>query len=490
MNKKTSSPHPQWATKHREQGTELRLLKGKYYLYQYKTIYDKEKKKPKKITGSLLGTITERDGFKPSSKRILEKTLKQTVFSDIRCKEYGMSIIVKQFFKGYCNKLQLSFPDVWKEIIAIAYCRFLYRCPLKNIPFRLSSSFLPELLGFDSFSEKRSSQILKYIGSQQEKRISYMKSFIKKGNHILMDLTNVKSYSQQISLARTGYSSDLQFEPQFNLMYLYDSLNRMPAYYRLIPGNIREVKAFKNTLIEAGLNKAIIIADKGFYSMENVKLLKNEKLQFILPLRRDNSIVPYDNLIDNSFKEGENYFEHEKRPIWYRCYKAENDMLLFLFLDEKLRTKEESDYLIRIKTYPEEYNINEYHKIRNRFGTLALLTNIKKDHSENIYTSYKSRNNIEVMFDGMKNILEADHTYMQDEQTLQGWMFINHITLQWYQHLYIELKEKDLLKKFSVNDYIQLLTDVKKIKINNQWHLNEYTSQTQKLIEKVGVKIT
>jgi len=96
---------------------------------------------------------------------------------------------------------------------------------------------------------------------------------------------------------------------------------------------------------------------------------------------------------------------------------------------------------------------------------------------------------IEVMFDGMKNVLEADHTYMQDEQTLQGWMFINHITLQWYQHLYIELKEKGLLKRISVNDYIQLLTDVKKICINGQWHLNEVTQSTRNLIKKTGFEL-
>lgn len=43
---------------------------------------------------------------------------------------------------------------------------------------------------------------------------------------------------------------------------------------------------------------------------------------------------------------------------------------------------------------------------------------------------YKSRQAIEVLFDSTKNVLEADHTYMQNEQTLKGWMFVNHITLQ------------------------------------------------------------
>jgi uncharacterized membrane protein len=96
---------------------------------------------------------------------------------------------------------------------------------------------------------------------------------------------------------------------------------------------------------------------------------------------------------------------------------------------------------------------------------------------------------IEVLFDGMKNVLEADHTYMQNEQTLQGWMFVNHITLQWYQDLYIELKKKNLLKRYSVNDYVQILTDLKKIKINETWYLNEITDQTQKMIEKLGLSV-
>jgi hypothetical protein len=90
---------------------------------------------------------------------------------------------------------------------------------------------------------------------------------------------------------------------------------------------------------------------------------------------------------------------------------------------------------------------------------------------------------IELLFDGMKNVLEADHTYMQDEQTLHGWMFINHITLQWYQHLYIELKNRDLLKKYSVNDLIQMLSDLKMIKINDSWHLNEITNYAKRLFE-------
>jgi hypothetical protein len=64
--------HPDWALQHKKQGCELRLIRGKYCLYEYKTVYDPQKKGPKKITGKFLGSITEKDGFIPSGKRELE----------------------------------------------------------------------------------------------------------------------------------------------------------------------------------------------------------------------------------------------------------------------------------------------------------------------------------------------------------------------------------------------------------------------------------
>jgi hypothetical protein len=70
--------HPAWATKYRDKGKELRFINGKYYLYEYKTIYDKEKKRPKKISGGLIGSITEQGGLIPSPKRVLKTAALQS----------------------------------------------------------------------------------------------------------------------------------------------------------------------------------------------------------------------------------------------------------------------------------------------------------------------------------------------------------------------------------------------------------------------------
>jgi hypothetical protein len=484
--KTTPSPHPDWALAHKTKGTELRHIKGKYYLYEYKTVYDKHNKRPRKISGKLIGSITEKDGLVPSAKRILEKVPTTKTPSVSWCKEYGVLQLILSNFDLFTSNLKKVFPEQWKEILAVTYCRFVYRCPLKNIPFRLAASYLPEELGLPAFNEKKASAVLNNIGGQREKMLQYMRSFIKEGEYMLMDATDIFCSSKNIKLAKVGYSKDMQFEPLFNLMYIFSSDCQMPVYYRLLPGNIRDVKALKNSLLESGIKKAVIVADKGFYSETNTEMLQKENLSFVMPIKRDNKMIDYHTLDNNTFKKDSSFFEHEKRTIWHRFFDLGNGLTLYLFLDEQLRVKEDADYLMRIKTVPEKYNIDKYHDKKNKFGTIAMLSNIN-DTPQTIYQTYKSRMDIEVLFDSMKNIMEADHTYMQNEQTLEGWMFVNHIVLQWYQSIYIKLKEKNLLKAISVNDVIQLLTDVKKIKIDNNWYLNEFTSHTQKLMSKLDM---
>ena len=92
-------------------------------------MYDKEKKKPKKISGGLVGSITEQDGLISSPKRALKTAVlqTQTVLGGILCREYGISLLVATVFSVYNTALEKGFGQDWKYILAIAYCRFVYR---------------------------------------------------------------------------------------------------------------------------------------------------------------------------------------------------------------------------------------------------------------------------------------------------------------------------------------------------------------------------
>ena len=58
--------HPEWALRHKAKNTELRNIKGKYYLYNITSRWCAEKKRTKKVTLNLVGTISEEYGLIPA----------------------------------------------------------------------------------------------------------------------------------------------------------------------------------------------------------------------------------------------------------------------------------------------------------------------------------------------------------------------------------------------------------------------------------------
>jgi len=165
--KKSDSPHQLWALKHRKPGTELRRINNRCYLFEYKTV-NAETKRSKKVTGKCLGTITEKDGFRQSPRLLVSKLQGGKISTPIAVREYGLSLFIVKKLKIHADKLKKYFPDYWQQILSIAYCRFAFRSPLKNMPHRIEVSFLYELLYMPAFNDKTASSVLNHIGGQSE----------------------------------------------------------------------------------------------------------------------------------------------------------------------------------------------------------------------------------------------------------------------------------------------------------------------------------
>jgi len=485
--KSTPTNYPQWALAHRKPGTELRLLQGKYYyLYQVASVYDSVSKKSKKITGKLLGRITEKEGFIESQKHALIKKASASTIdtSTLSIKEFGFTCYINTLAGEQKEKLKLFFPEQWEQIWAITYCRLLHNSPIKNMPFHLSKTLLVQESDY-VYTDKKISQLLNNLGINREKIAQFMQSFIKKDEYLLTDLTNIFSSSNKMEISKEGYNSQMIFDKQINLLYIYSPSLSLPVFYRLFPGNVREVKGIRITLEESGIKDAMMIADKGFFSKENIDYLKNQGLDYIIPLRRNNALIDYTLVC----KENGQYFKYDDRYIWYACYEKDGHKVA-TFKDEKLMVEEEKDFLNRIENKLENYDIERFKVQKHRFGTITFVYSNDSLTAEAIYKSYKSRNEIEVMFDGIKNVLDADKTYMQNQTTLEGWMFINHLCIQWYYLIYNQLKEKKLLSKYAVKDLILHLKEIKKVRIQNNWILEPITNKTSQLLNKLNISIT
>lgn len=145
------------------------------------------------------------------------------------------------------------------------------------------------------------------------------------------------------------------------------------------------------------------------------------------------------------------------------------------------------------KTICGAYSIPIWRDIRWRtalqFGTLALMSTSGKD-AEHVYLDYKTRGDVEQAIDAFKNIIEADHSYMQDEKSLEAWTFICLLALQWYYDLSDRLKRAELSNKFAPMDMVRSLSRVRTVRVDKKWIPAEVMKKDRQLIEAAGLDIT
>jgi transposase len=478
---RTKTEYPSWVLAQKRTGTEIKYINGHYYLYEIKGQWDKIKKRSVKRSIKLLGKISP-EGLQANKNAIPTKVRKR-----IWQVEYGFVHFMQHHLQDSIKHLQTHFPTTWQTIVGMSFCRFVYQTPLKNMEFRFVHSYLSELYPNIDLHKDTLTGFMRVLGEEREAIRAYFNAFWQSDKQmVLFDASSFVSLSKKMeTFPKTGYNAHHSYDPQLNLMFVHSVEMRMPLYYRLLPGNVREVKAFALCLKEFSQTNITVITDKGFYSKENILLMQQEGICYISPLKRNNTLILYTKIVKNEPLDG--FFEFENRIIWYYSIKIENQNL-YIFSDDVLKTQEKKDFLLRIQNENKGYSLEKYYEKLPTFGTISLLTNGNMA-AQDVFLAYKSRNDIEVLFDAYKNILHADRTYMQNDIALETWLFINFIAMQWYYITYNLLKKYNLNKSFSPTDLMDRLTEIKKINIDNQWHNAEITKGTIKLLKKLQIPI-
>lgn len=467
---------PNWVKKHRQPKTEIRQIRGNFYLYRIDYKYSPEKKRTQKITLELLGKITKKEGFVRSAKDRLRDAPSKISIADYGAYELFIALM-RQELK------HLSVFDQWRVIAAIAMLRWIHQSPIKNMPQYWQQCYLSQQWKL-SLTAKGISRLLREVGEQRADILSYLANFRSAGGHLLIDSTDIPTKSERLGINHYGYNSKMRYSLQVNLLFLFSQQLQQPVYYRMLPGNIRDVKALRYSIQECGISQAVLVSDKGFYSKANVIELENNKLDYIIPLRRNNPLIDYKPLSTGNKHQLSGYFQFRKKIIWYYSYLVEGHRIV-QFVDDKLRAQEQEDYLLRIPAFPEEYTQEGFLQRQYTFGTLTVITNLREDLPNQIYESYKSRAQIEQVFDSYKNFLHADRTYMQNEKAMEGWFFVNFLAMQAYYKLFLKLKKLELLKIYSPEDVIMHASSLRKLQLKGKWIDGEITKKSSELIAKV-----
>ena len=448
---------PEWVRKYKTKGVEIRRVGENYYAYEMSSRWNKEKKRADKVTGSYLGVVTRNGIIKPRSMGL--------VSSDY---EYGNIALLHGIAeKTVIPVLKEIYPTLWERIISYVILRNIQPLPMKSVHYLYEKTYLSRVMD-ESMSPDSLSRMISSLPEDQSTRV--MKRLTEKGEYVLMDSTAIFSRSENMSFLEPGHNSKGMHLPQINVMMLFSSTRTMPTFIRILPGSIGDVSAMSRTIDMAGVEKCVIVADKGFFSSDNIKKLRNRHLSYIIPLRRNSSLIP----------DADNFtgvFRYDGKPVKY--WKRENDV--YMFEDPVLKSEEEKDFLLRIeanKRSRKQFDENEIN-----FGKLYLLSDLNEE-PEKIYRLYKQREYVEYAFNVFKNDLEADRSYLRDDHMMFTYMFLNLLSL--YLHFQI-LNMID--GKYSVRDVLLILSRIKIYRMERQEVISEIPKKARELVQKLGIDL-
>lgn len=490
---------PDWAVKHRRPGTELRRATDTLYkLYECSSVYDKEKKRARKITGKYLGSITREGGFKESRKRIMERELESLKDGEAchapapkvgEVKEYALSHYILTRQEGCIGSLKEFFPGEWRRILALAYCRLAHQSPMRRVQADFSDSWLSMKVGAAGLSANALTAFMRSLGGRRDRMTAFMRSCIGPGENLIFDGTDLLSASRRMGCPQLTKTKKGAFDTAVNIMWIFNCARHLPVYFRLLPGSVRDVSSFALCARDAGIKDGIAIIDKGFQSKANIEKMDKLGIRFTMALRRTTKGLDYSvfSSRDNSGADGA--FLYRKRPVWWKRLCIEGHEV-YLYLDESRRSDESEDYMRRVLDDKcEEYTMEGYRDKSLRFGTLALMTTSGKD-AEHTYLDYKTRGDVEQAIDAFKNILEADHSCMQDERALEAWAFVNLIALQWYYELSSALKSAELSSRYAPMDMVKSLGRCRAVRLDDEWVAAEVMKKDRPLVEAADLHIT
>ena len=228
-----------------------------------------------------------------------------------------------------------------------------------------------------------------------------------------------------------------------------------------------------------------MIGDKAFYSKRNVNFLERRKLQYILPLKRDSSLIDYSAPSSADRRAYSGQFMFEGRVIWYHEHSVDGRKVI-LYFDEKLKMEEGRNLIQRV--HGRRKKMSDYYSGQFSMGTITVLTNTTLK-ARKVFELLKHRVDIEQTFDTFKNTLHADRTYMRDDTHMQGWMFANFVAMLLYYKIYNMLVGKEMLSRYSPADIVMHLSRIYKLKVGDRWMLSEVPKTSNDVAEELEFTI-
>jgi len=449
---------------------------------------------------------------------------------------YGATYLFDEISEqlGVTADLKVYFPDTWKQLLSIAWYLILEeRNPLSRFPKWSKTHRHPygedisSPRSSDLFAAIDEDRIQKFFSSQVKRRLET--------EYLAYDSTSLSTYSKAIALARRGMNKEHDLLDQINLSLVFGQTSRLPACYRIMPGNITDVKTVTKLiqdLATMGMGKVKLVMDRGYYSSENISALYRKHYKFLIAAKTSLKFIK--TMIDE-FRDRicsvENYLEQQdvyalsprigwqvsgtfpsegevKRKMYVHLYynedKAGSDRRVhhrkILKLQKELEERREQK--LHAQLY-ERYFMVKYTPKRGRivtirhnvvksdeqyYGFFALLSNCITDKAEAL-TVYRTKDCVEKAFGNLKERLGLRRPGVSTESHLQGKIFVQYLALIILSKIQKSMRDKKLHADYTLYTLLDELDVIEYYEHPGKvGHWGEITKKQQALYESLEVQ--
>jgi len=440
---------------------------------------------------------------------------------------------------GLRNALFASFDgDVASRLLAVS---IFLACD--GAPMYMADSWADDV-GIKGLSSSSVSRLCAELGENDCARNRFFEMWIKACDtptSLIHDTTSISTYSQLLEDAEWGYNRDGDRLPQINIALVVSRETRLPLWFRPIPGSIPDVSTLKltcQTLEALGLTEFTCSLDRGYFSRSNVSAMLKEGIGFIIgvPLTGSQAkkIVAENrhrlDSIECSFLWKDKRLRHLSCRYQVKTDDGEiQDLPCHLYLDperaelvasrietsvlelemraqkEQFVSKEQvlswvEDNAGKFSTYlnVEEVegawrvtrNLQRIHEQVNRCGLTLVLVTAEDLKNAEVLEDYRCRDIAEKFFDISKNSTGGGRLRTGSSTSVQGRLFTTFIALILRCSLEKKLREKDLLKKYTLDEALALLRKIRSVKLPDGQTLPlEIPKKTREVAEAIGMEL-
>ena len=493
-----------------------KTINGREYFYDMTPYWDKEKKKIR-YHSKYLG-VQKKNGIEK-----IRTHLPRNIFV------YGPFIPVLRIIRelGIESILDSLFGKEDRNVILVlAAARAIRSLPMDLVHTWYDGTYLVREYPCD-VSSQHISRLLDDIGNSSipDRFFSAFSSRMKPESSLLYDITTIASYSVN-NMFEYGHAKDHGDLPEINLSLVMERRRFLPILFEIYPGSIVDVSTLAITLdrIRNLVPAVVIILDRGFFSLDNLRLLheygyiiaatysrKEVKHVFSANMRvldsADNTIMYNDKPIfamHVEFSIGDlavkGYLYHDldlearERSSFHRRIREVMDAVEKAD-PKKKRTAQiaqvrsmEGEYYRYIRTtirngkYHAQARNNAISQRENRMGRFMLVYRGEYSPIECL-DLYRDKDRVEKAFEILKADLDVFPLRERKTSTIRGLVFILFLSLMVRLAMRRMLAESRLNRKYSLDKAFLELEKMQVMEIDGKIIERERTKKQSDILE-------